>query len=78
MRLKAKKLGEITNGITDNPEEAGKVYAKAVDMLDGSSDFSVEQKKHLKKRKAFTLEEAGTLHLATNQSRRSYRKRLTK
>ena len=80
MRLKAKKLVEITNEITENPEEAGKVHAKAVDMLDGNSDFSVEfkkQSKAFKEKNKLTLEEAGTLHLATNQSRRSYRKALT-
>ena len=80
MRLKAKKFVEITNEITENPEEAGKVHAKAVDMLDGNSDFSVEFKKQsrtFKEKNKLTLEEAGTLHLATNQSRRSYRKTLT-
>ena len=80
MRTKAKKIVEVTNELTRNPEEAGKVHAKAIDMQEENMEFSDKfknQSKIFKEKDKLTLEEAATLHLATNQTRRGLRKTIT-
>ena len=61
-------------------KKPGKITAKAIDMQDENVDFSdklKEQSKMFKEKDKITPEEAGTLHLATNQTRRGYRKTIT-
>ena len=74
---KSRTVLEVATKITTSSVEAAIVQAKVIDIQTENKDFEETfkgQSKTFKERNDLTVSEAATIHLATDENRRSYRK----
>ena len=77
---KSRTVLEVATKITTSSVEAAIVQAKVIDIQTENKDFEETfkgQSKTFKERNDLTVSEAATIHLATDENRRSYRKKIT-